>query len=185
MVVLKRPGARSRWIAVAAWLIAPLLGARPDGDGVEEWRLKAAFVLNFARFIEWPGEEQNARKEFVFGIVGETPVGEALEELVHGKTVNGRRMVVWRRVPVAELGNCDVIYLAGSEQQRLERHLERLRGQPVLTVSDLPGFAGRGGMIELFTESNRVRFAIDVRAMRAAGLTPSSKLLALARLVGE
>lgn len=185
MVVLRRPRARTHWLAVLTCVFAPGVWAGPETDAVEEWRLKAAFVLNFARFIEWPRDAQNGRKEFVFGIVGETPVGEALEELVRGKTVNGRPMVVRRGVPVAELCNCDVVYLAGSEQQRLERHLERLRGQPVLTVSDIPGFAGRGGMIELLTEGNRMRFAIDARAMRAAGLVPSSKLLALARLVGE
>lgn len=185
MVVLSRPRAWLPWLAVLACVFAPTVGAGLQPAAVEEWRLKAAFVLNFARFIEWPGEAQSGRQEFVFGIVGETPVGEALEELVRGKTVNGRRMVVRPGVSVAEMSSCDVIYLAGSEQQRLERHLERLRGQPVLSVSDIPGFAGRGGMIELFMEGNRVRFAIDARAMRAAGLVPSSKLLALARLVGD
>lgn len=185
MVVLSRLRARARRIAVISCLFAPGLCAGPENDAVEEWRLKAAFVLNFARFIEWPHDLGDGRAEFIFGIVGETPVGEALRELVRGKTLNGRRMVVRLGVPPAEMSNCDVVFLAESEEQRLEPHLERLRNQPVLTVSNIPGFAGRGGMIELFMEANRMRFAVDVQAMRQAGLTPSSKLLALARRVGD
>jgi hypothetical protein len=176
---------RDRWMVILVCVLAPTLPAGAEVDAVEEWRLKAAFVLNFARFIHWPPDRADGRAEFVFGVVGKTPVGEALQELVRGKTWNGRPMVVRLEVPPAEMSQCEVVYLADSEQQRLEAHLQRLESQPVLTVSDMPGFAGRGGMIELFMEGNRVRFAVAVRAMRAAGLAPSSKLLALARLIGD
>lgn len=183
MAFLAHSGAR-RWRSGAVLgLLAVLL--RPAGAApVEEHQVKAAFLYNFARFIAWPAPAAfSERQRFVFCLLGEDPLGQALPERVRDRLVSGVPVAVRSGRTLAELGACDVVYLAGLDGERLDASLRQLAAAPVLTVSGVAGFARRGGMIELYVEAGRVRFAVNVKAMRAAGLEPSSKLLALARLV--
>jgi hypothetical protein len=162
-------------------LSVPPVGGAP----VEEHSVKAAFLYNFAKFIAWPEQAGfSERQRFVFCLLGEDATGAALPDLVRDKTLHGYPAEVRRLGTLAEPGACDVLYLAGPDGDRIDAALRQLERRPVLTVSAIAGFARRGGMIELFVEAGRVRFAVNVQTMRAAALEPGSKLLALARLVG-
>jgi len=158
---------------------------RPSGAlALEEHEIKAAFLFNFAKFIAWPEPAGYAeRQRFVFCLLDENALGDALSELVRHKTLHGVPVEVRRGRTPGEVGDCDVLYLSGGDGERLETVIQQAQASPVLTVSDAAGFARRGGMIELYLEGRRVRFAVNVKAVRAAGLEPSSKLLALARIV--
>lgn len=185
MALLTDNGTR-RWLGRLA---VGLLVLSPRTAGVaplEEHHVKAAFLYSFAKFITWPEPPAFAeRRRFVFGLLGGGATAEALPVLVRNKTVHGYPVEVRCGRNLAEIGSCDVLYLAESEGGRLTAILADLQGEPVLTVSEVSGFARRGGMIELYLEGGRVRFAINVKVMRAAGLEPSSKLLALAHIVDD
>lgn len=185
-MALLTDNATRRWLVRLAVGVL-VLSLRPAGTApLEEHHVKAAFLYNFAKFITWPQPPAFAeRRRFVFGLIGGGATAEALPDLVRNKTVHGYPVEVRRVRDLAEIGACDVLYVAESDGDRLAAILAHLRQARVLTVSDVSGFARRGGMIELYLEGGRVRFAINVRVMRAAGLEPSSKLLALANIVDE
>jgi hypothetical protein len=149
---------------------------------VDEYRAKAAFAYSFAKFIEWPHTRRNGGREtFRLGILGTDPFGEAIDDVVGGKNIRGTPVEIVRGRRMSDIGNCDVLFIAGSEAARLRQHLTELSGLPVLTVSDVPGFVHRGGMIGLCLEDDRVCFEVNRAALGQAGLAVSSRLLALAR----
>lgn len=183
MAVLAHSDSARRLGRLALGLLVVLL--RPSSAfAFEEHEVKAAFIFNFAKFIAWPKPAAfAARERFVFCLVGDDAVGDALSELVRHKTLHGVPVEVRRGRTPGEVRDCDVLYLSGGDGERLETVIQQAQASPVLTVSDASGFARWGGMIELYLEGRRVRFAVNVTAVRAAGLEPSSKLLALARIV--
>jgi hypothetical protein len=169
-------------------VLAILAGAVPLAQAQEpvadEYAVKAAFVLSVARFVEWPRQvNQSQPDESRLCILGADPFGGTAEEVVRGKQLHGGPVGVFRGRRLSELGDCDVLFIAASEQDRLRQHLAALAGRPVLTVSDVPGFAASGGMVELCLEDSRVCFEVNRIAIGQAGLEVSSRLLALAREV--
>ena len=165
------------------WLgVATPAGARNGAD--EEQLIKAAFVYNFAKFTRWPeGSAEVADTPLTLCIAGDDELAGALGHLA-GKIVKGRPLVV-QDSKASPARHCQMLYVAASEQKRqvdLVRPLHRL---PILTVSQLPGFVGAGGMVELFREEGRIRFIINLAATRAAGLEISPNLLNLAVVVGQ
>jgi len=144
-------------------------------------QVKAAFLYNFAKFVEWPGAAfDSADAPFVLGVLGSDSVGAAARELLRGKTVKGRPLVVREVADPEAARGCHLLFVGRNEEGRLEAILAALRGAPVLVISDMERFAERGGMIELLTVGQKIRFVIDAAAARAAGLTLSSQLLELA-----
>ena len=112
-----------------------------------------------------------------------TAVGDAFDT-IEGLTVRGRRLQVVRLQDLGET-SCDILFISESERRRLDELLSSLTGQPVLTVSEVAGFAGRGGMVNFVLERKKVRFEIDVDAVDRAGLEVSAKLLRVARVVRD
>lgn len=166
---------------------APRAGVEPDDAPPPlELQVKAAFLYNFAKFANWPGGTfRGPDSPLVIGVVGGDPFREALERGVAGKTVGGRPFAVRRvRDPVTDPGS-HILFVAAGESRRLPRLLEQLGDAPVLLVGETPGFASDGGVINFFIEENRVRFEVNLTAAERARLRLSSKLLSLARLVGE
>jgi len=144
-------------------------------------QVKAAFLYNFAKFVEWPGAAfDSADAPFVLGVLGTDPVGAAARELLRGKSIKGRPLVVREVAGPKAARECHLLFFGRDEEDRLEAILDALSGAPVLVVSDVERFTDRGGMIELVTVGQRIRFAIDAAAARAAGLTLSSQLRELA-----
>jgi hypothetical protein len=149
-----------------------------------EYQVKAAFVLNFARFVEWPAstiKDPNAPLEIL--VLGSAPIEEALLRTVRGQTVMGRPLSVRAVDGVDQIPACHVLFISRSEERGLDAILGQVRSRCVLTVGEVQGFAQAGGVINFTTEENKVRFEINPDAAEGAGLKISSKLLSLARIV--
>jgi hypothetical protein len=150
-----------------------------------EYQIKAAFLFNFAQFVEWPTNAfQEATTPLVIGVLGEDPFGASLDETVRGEKVNNRPLVVQRYRRVEDIETCHMLFISQSERNRLEQIFAGLKNRSILTVGDLDGFALRGGMIRFVTEKNKIRLRINLPAAKAAGLTMSSKLLRPAEIIG-
>lgn len=163
-------------------LAAAGAAALPDAR-TREATVKAVFLFNFTRFVDWPEDPGRAGSPLVIGVLGQDPFGAALDAVVKGEGVAGRRLVVKRIERMEDAVACDEIFIAASEEPHLGRILEMLNGKPVLTVSDIPGFAARGGMIGLVPSDGRVKIQINPGEAKAAGLRISSKLLRPAEIV--
>jgi hypothetical protein len=166
-------------------LICVHLGAAPKGhaqDAPSEYQVKAAYLFNFLKFVEYPEESfADSLAPIVIGVVGEDPFGNALPQVVVGKTVQGRDLVIRIYHAGEDLRGTHILFISASERKRLPMILSSLRGSSVLTVADTSGFLDAGGMIQFLNENGRVRFAINVDATSRAKLKMSSKLLSLAK----
>jgi YfiR/HmsC-like len=148
-----------------------------------EYAVKAAFLYHFAKFTEWPAEAGGPTPPVVhLCVLGDDPFGKALEEL-SDRGADGLRVDVRHVNAVEAEPRCHVVFISGSEGDRLAEHLARARRDGVLTVSDLAGFAHAGGVIQFVLEEGKVRFWINRAAAERGGLHLSSRLLALARIV--
>jgi len=184
---------RGFWSAVAvgcgAWLVVGFqaVAAPPVSAPVTrapEYALKAAYLFNFIQFIQWPSNDLSAvNAPVVIALLGEDPFGGALDQAVKDKTVHGRRFEIRRVKNPGELRDCHVLFVCGSESRRIPEILAAVRKKGILTVSDIEWFAEQGGMINFFTENNRVRFKINPDAAEGAGIRISSQLLKLGMIV--
>jgi hypothetical protein len=159
---------------------APRLAA----EGPSEYEVKAAFLFNFAKYVEWPeGTFAGPADRIVLCVLGENPFGTLLENVVKDKKVNGRELALRETKSTA---GCHVVFIAASERERLDEILGRLADRPVLTVSDAESVADRGVILGLTLRENRVRFEVNLIAARRAGVKLSSQLLKVAvRLIGQ
>ena len=159
------------------WLTgaAPAQEVRPT-----EYQVKAAFLFNFAKFVDWP-TNAFAREDsaFVIGVFGVSPFGSALDQTVRNKSVAGHPFMVVTPSSIQEARKCHILFISTSENRRLREIVESLRGASVLTVGETGGFLDNGGMIGFLMEGQKVRFEINGEAAKAAGLKVSSKLLSL------
>jgi len=168
-----------RGLCVCAGL---LLAHALHAAAVPEHELKAALTYKLAKFVTWPAErEQNARFELC--VLGAHPFQSALDG-IEKLTIKDRPIVV-RAIEAVDAAVCDLLFIAESESESLPELLAVLADAPVLTVSDMPGFATRGGIVELQSRDNRVGFEINAAAYRRAGLVVSSQLLQLASVLDE
>jgi len=146
-----------------------------------EYQLKAAFLFNFAKFVEWPPQAfAEPTSPVVIGILGENPFGDDLERTIRGKTVNNRPFAIKPIRSLPEARGCHILFISTSEKTRLPEILESLGTATVLTVGEMERFAETGGMINLVKEADKIRFQINDVAAKNAGLKISSKLLSLA-----
>lgn len=149
-----------------------------------EIKVKAAFLYNFAKLTEWPTNTfTNAATPLTIGVLGNDPFGPVLEEVIKGKTINGRAIGIARYENVADVGGCQLLYISAAETSHLPAILAKLANQPILTVGDTPQFAVRGGIIGLIKHEGEIHFEINRAAAARAHLQLSSKLLRLAELV--
>jgi hypothetical protein len=148
-----------------------------------EYQVKAAFLLNFTKFVTWPaGCFPETTAPIVIGILGDNPFGDELARSVAGQRVQGRPILIEQGRSPAALAHCHLLFISGSERSRLKQHLAALREahSAALTVSDVDGFLAAGGMIRFVVEQNKVRFEINAENAAAAEVSISSKLLSLA-----
>jgi hypothetical protein len=170
--------------SVILLLLLALLGGVASVPAVaqtpNEYRVKAAFILNFTRFIEWPSDGYSDGGALVVGIVGDDPFGGSLDQL-NGTSVNGHRIVIRRLKAGDYLKACQILFVSSSERNRLGKILESVRGGSVLTIGELSQFNQAGGIIKFVIQDNKVRFEINSGAASQARLRVSSKLLALSK----
>jgi hypothetical protein len=167
--------------AAAVWTLVGFPSAQGQHAKPNEYEVKATYLYNFSRFVEWPAAVLQARSDsFAICVLGEDPFGAALKATVAQETVAGKS-VVTKQVPAAQDAmNCRVLFISSSEEKRLKEILASLGTASVLTVSDLPKFAQRGGMVQFVLEGNKVRFEVNSAVAQRAGLTLSSELLKVA-----
>lgn len=178
---MKRPPVQ--YIALLLAVLHTAVSSPLHAAVASEYEVKAAFIYNFTRFVQWP--QARASGPLDICVMGQDPFGSAIDEAVAGKRVGGREITVTRVDATATAKACEVLFIASSEERELEHILEALADVPVLTVGDTEHFAERGGMINLTQKDNHVRFEINVDALEDAGLRASSQLLRLATIVGE
>ncbi len=181
---------RSRILGVRMLMLimagAMILSGNPlcEAGGPSEAQVKAAFVYNFARFIDWPSQAfADDGAPFVLGVIGDNEIAGAIEQLVKGKTVNGRRMVYKRLTADASLDGCHLLLIGATEKRNVGRILDRLNDNSVVTVGETEGFVRFGGVIGFVVESSKVGFDVNVAAGKKKRVKVSSQLLKLARNV--
>jgi YfiR/HmsC-like len=149
-----------------------------------EYQVKAIFLLNFAKYVEWPATAfTNDATPITIGVLGIDPFGDNLQNAVKGKTINGRTFVVKHLAADSDLSGCQILFISGSEAARMGEILEKAGALPLLTVSESEEFAKSNGIIQFVLKDGKVRLEIDLTSAKRSGLTISSKLLAVADVV--
>ena len=163
-------------LALGACLTLPPAAETAADDARDEFQVKAIFLFNFVKFVQWP--EQSG--PLVIGIVGNSPIEAPLREAIKGRNAGGRALQIRRLNPEEELGGVHVVYISDAEARRTPEILRRAGGLAILTVGETVPFLREGGAIRFFVEQNRVRFQINAAAADRAGLKVNSQLLSLA-----
>jgi hypothetical protein len=175
--------AAALWLTLAATVCGGGLAGAQSSEPTE-YQVKAAFLFNFTKFVEWPDTAYaDARAPIVLGIVGDDPFGGDLGQIVAGQSVKGRMISIRKYRFGDDLLDCHVLYVSSSEQEHIRNILLSVQGASVLTVSDAERFADAGGMMQFVVEQSRVRFVVNRDAAARVRLEISAKLLALARVV--
>ena len=168
-------------------LAAPALGAGEEPTPAptpSEYQLKAAFLYNFVKFVEWPAESfSSPDAPFIIGVLGINPFDDHLERAVQNKRINGHPFEIKEFKALAEARSCHMLFVCASERRRLADVIKSVDDASVLTVSELERFLPAGGMIQFVMEEKKVRFDINPGAARRANLRISSKLLSVARRI--
>jgi hypothetical protein len=158
------------------------IGAHAENapQGPSEYQVKAAFLYNFVKFVDWPATPAAQEGPIELCVLGKDPFGGAIERVIEGKTVNGRPLAVRRMAEIAGARSCHVLFVSASEAGHVGEIAKAVHGWSVLTVSEIDRFSERGGIITFLMEGQRVRFRINPKVAASAGLKISSKLLQLA-----
>jgi hypothetical protein len=173
----------TRTAALAMALVFAAAGLRAQPSKASEYAVKAAYLYNFGRFVQWRGAPMPAGDSFPICVLGRDPFGAALDTAIAGATIDGRRAVARRIEQSKEASGCRIVFVSASEEGELAQILAALGQSRVVTVSDMPEFARRGGMIQFVSDGNRVRFEVNLASAEDAGLALSSELLKVAVLV--
>lgn len=171
-------GGQCRWRGRLCVLL--LLAAPVSSPAEDAYRIKAAFLYNFTKFVTWPAALEQQGGTLNLCLFDGNPFGEYVHVL-SGRRVRNFELRIREVQTLADLPACNILFLAGEKQTA--QVLGAVAGQPVLTISDQAGFVGQGGAIELLTDDNRVRFDVNLQRVRDQQLDMSSRLLQLARRV--
>lgn len=171
-------------VAVALSLLA-LLPLSALAQGNLENQVKAAFLYNFTKFVEWPVESAGTDGEMLVCVAGSEGFGQTMQQTLSGKTSRNRQLVSKLLNSPGDVKNCQVLFMAFSEPRQLREWVSAVAEQPVLTVGDAGGFVDSGGMIQFVIVDGKIRFDINQSATDRSQLKISSKLLSLARSVSQ
>jgi hypothetical protein len=160
------------------WLLLGLPTLQGQHAKPTEYEVKATYLYNFSRFVEWPAKAQSS--SFVICVLGKDPFGPSLNAILANEASSGKSVEAQRIPTVQDALNCRVLFISSSESARLKQILTTLGDASVLTVSELPEFTQRGGMVQFVSEGSRVRFEVNLASAEHAGLTLSSELLKVA-----
>jgi hypothetical protein len=160
------------------------LRAGAEGNEFPEYKLKAAFLYNFAKFVTWPSESfASTNAPLVIGVLGQSPFGDFLEETVRGKSVNGRPFKVRFFGRNDNFAECHILFVSNAERDRLPAIMEALQKRPVLTVGENEAFIKSGGMVNFVLRSQAVRFEMCIDSTAESKLVVSSKLSGVGTIV--
>lgn len=144
----------------------------------EEPTLKAAFVYNFTKYIDWDSDTN----DFTIGVIGASPVYDALQEIAKSKTVKGKRIIVRRFNKPEEITTCNILFISANIPYALSSILDKTN-KGTLTISEANGFAEQGTAFNFIVVHDKLKFEANVKSINAAGLKASSQLLKLAKIV--
>lgn len=183
---LRRHGSLARLMLVSLLMLLPWVLTTAASEDNIEYKVKAAYLYNFTKFVSWPEQAFNFLPDSPLSIciLGQDPFGHSID-LLANKTAHGRDVVVNYLQQFDEQSVCHVVFISRSEADRVEQIITDIGDRPVLTVSDIDGFAVKGGCVRLHIVDGKVRFNINIKAARRAHLQMSAKLLELARVVIE
>jgi hypothetical protein len=171
---------------LVALLVFPGLTASGQKTGTSDYEVKAAFLFNFAKFVDWPSNSfPTPDAPFLICVLGQDPFGNILEGTLRGRVIGKRPLAIRRLKDKSNARGCQIVFVSSSENAHLVEVVASMRRASLLLVGDVSGFAALGGAIEFTMEDNRVRFTINADAADRSGLTFSSKLLALAKIVHD
>lgn len=166
-------------------LLSGVLLSPAAAQQVEEYHIKAVFLSNLSHFVTWPPANDREKIAFVIGIYGPDPFGTIIDRAVAGETKNSRPVRIERYGSLQELNPaaCSILFIHASKISEWESIHSHLSAHAVLTVADVAGFPEQGGMVNLVKSGQKIQVEINYDAVRLSGLTISSKLLSLARIV--
>lgn len=177
------PSGVARWLLLLAvalfWTTPGRPGLEAEDSNPTEYEVKAAYLYNFGRFVEWPKVKSN-NGPFTVCVLGHDPFGAALDSTLAGETLHGSKVVAKRISTAQEAANCRILFISSSEAAQLKDILTTLNKASILTVSDIPQFARHGGIVEFILDGNKVRFDVNLAAAERASLALSSQLLKVA-----
>ena len=180
-VYVRRAELRIRFFVLA--VVAAITCIHAEAPVADEYPVKAAFLFNFAKFVEWPADAFKGPEDPVMiCVLGQDPFGSALEDVVRNKTVANRAFVVRDVSNAQQASKCHIVFVSASERKRFRSLLEELKGRSILTVGEAEDFIENGGIINFKLKDARVRIEIDAGAAERAKLRISSKLLSLAEI---
>jgi hypothetical protein len=169
-------------VPLLAALLAMAAIARGEPPS-REYQLKAVFIYNFAQFTTWPDKAFASDKApFVVGIIGPDPFGDALHGVMDGKSIAGHPVVFKHFAFADEVGDCQLLFVPASENDKLEAIFKKIADRPILSVGETAEFPGAGGTIRFFIDDNKIHFEVNLDSANKAGLKISSKLLSLAKI---
>ena len=147
---------------------------------------KVEMLLNLAKFVEWPRSAVATEYgQMTVAVLGEDEMAAQVAAVLSTRSISGRRVFVRCVRRAQDARDCQILFIASSESQRIPELLEALQGRSVLTIADAPGFAAQGGMVDFVQDGDRVRFEINTGSAQRAQIRISAKLLALARIVPQ
>jgi hypothetical protein len=174
-------------LAWAALTPPPVAAVGPASlSSSPEYVIKAAYLLNFARLIDWPADAfATVEAPMTIGVLGSDPFGQALQQTVVGKRINRRRIEIKRLQWGQDLRGQQIVFISAEDSHRITELANRVGDQPILIVGESPDLARRGATINFRIEDDKVRFEVNVAAARRARLTISSQVLKSATIVRE
>lgn len=162
-----------------------LLALKPVSAQKSEYELKAHFLGKFTHYVDWPGSNSadDTARAFIIGIIGDDPFNRQLEEIYQSVNLKGRPTEIRYFDRIDGDSRCDLLFIPATEKNRLKKILKAAVQNPILTVSDSPGFAEAGVLINLYVENNKIGFEINLDAVNKSGLAFDYRLLKLARII--
>jgi YfiR/HmsC-like len=168
-------------IAIASWAFLADPYSHAQQPKASEFQVKAAYLYNFGRFVEWPDENPSDKSQpFEICVLGTDPFGPTLDATLASETIGGKSVAAKRISKPQDVDSCRILFISSSEESHLKEVLSALDKSSVLTVSDIPRFSQRGGMIGFILDGGRVRFDVNLASAQGARLTLSSELLKVA-----
>jgi len=173
-----KSGLRTLSLALVGWAylisgVAYAQQAKPS-----EYQVEAAYIYNFGKFVKWPAASAATRTgAFTICVLGEDPFGSVLQSTLAGKLLDGKPVAIKRLQKPPDAAGCHILFIDSAQERNLRAILAAAKEASVLTVSDMPDFSKRGGMIQFVLIGDRVRFEINVASTESASLVLASDLL--------
>jgi len=151
-----------------------------------EYQIKARYLYNFARFVDWPDQTfLHSDSPFIIGILGEDPFGIDIDKTVEGKKIKNRSFKIKRYKNLESVGFCHILYIGIEDYKKRKNAIKKLKGKNILTVSDKKNFAHNGGIINFIVKEKKIRFQINLQAVKESDILISSKILRQADIINN